>query len=112
MAVHRLVKSGDLPHVKIGSSIRITVDALDRFVTDHESTDWKPDPGRRDNAMKRKRRRKTGGEVAGEGTGPPTARLARNVRSGGVRCRYRLSHRSPLATNSEALDEGESRRYP
>jgi len=63
MAIYRLVKSGDLPHVKIGSSIRITVDALDRFVTDHETTDWNPaHPGRRDNAMKGKGRRKTGGK--------------------------------------------------
>jgi len=56
------VKSGDLPHVKVGSPIRITVDALDRFVTDHETTDWTPDPGRRDNAVKGKGRRKTGGK--------------------------------------------------
>jgi excisionase family DNA binding protein len=65
MAVYRLVKSGDLPHVKIGSSIRVTVDALDTFVADHETAEWKPDPGRSGAAMKGKGRGRTRGRKGG-----------------------------------------------
>jgi excisionase family DNA binding protein len=38
--VYRLIRGGQLPHVRIGKSIRVRVETLERFLEQRETTDW------------------------------------------------------------------------
>ena len=38
--VYRLIREGQLPHVRIGKSLRVRVETLEQFVKDRETTEW------------------------------------------------------------------------
>ena len=38
--VYRLIRDGQLPHVRIGKSIRVRVETLEQFVKERETTEW------------------------------------------------------------------------
>ena len=42
--VYRLIREGQLPHVRIGKSIRVRVETLEEFVQQRETTDWEAGP--------------------------------------------------------------------
>lgn len=44
--VRRLIHAGDIPHARIGASIRIRRTDLDAYLDSHTSTEWHPIPGR------------------------------------------------------------------
>lgn len=44
--VRRLIHAGDIPHARIGASIRIRRADLDAYLDSCTSTEWHPIPGR------------------------------------------------------------------
>jgi excisionase family DNA binding protein len=44
--VRRLIHAGDIPHARIGASIRIRRMDLDAYLESRTSTQWQPLPGR------------------------------------------------------------------
>lgn len=45
--VYRLVRSGELPHTRVGKSIRFRVEDLDAYLEERTSTTWEPLKGKR-----------------------------------------------------------------
>ncbi len=44
--IRRLVRAGDIPHVRVGNSIRIRCEHLDAYLRDRTTTTWERVDGR------------------------------------------------------------------
>jgi excisionase family DNA binding protein len=42
VTVYRLVRSGELPHTRVGRSVRFRVEDLDRYLAERTSRKWEP----------------------------------------------------------------------
>lgn len=46
ITIRRIIKSGEIPHVRVGNSIRIRLTDLDAYINSNTTTEWKPESGR------------------------------------------------------------------